>query len=151
MVLGPGWVYLLSKIQFDLCRCGLLAEGSPLPLLLTRSVIQDHLLRRWRPCEGVPELESRSRYVVTVLWITGTLLFAVFVPDISKIISVIGGISAFFIFIFPGVAYIPDQTMNSAPLPLCHRSNVVLHLNRALLDVRDAVGAGDLDDQVRQS
>lgn len=30
------------------------------------------------------------------------LLIAIFVPDISKVISVIGGISAFFIFIFPG-------------------------------------------------
>uniref|UniRef100_H2SFG2 Solute carrier family 38 member 8a n=1 Tax=Takifugu rubripes TaxID=31033 RepID=H2SFG2_TAKRU len=75
----------------------------PIVLLLGRSVIQDHLLRRWRPCAGVSALESRSRYVVTVLWITVTLLFAIFVPDISKIISVIGGISAFFIFIFPGL------------------------------------------------
>lgn len=39
---------------------------------------------------------------MTVLWIMVALLIAVFVPDISKIISVIGGISAFFIFIFPG-------------------------------------------------
>lgn len=55
--------------------------------------------------------------MVTVLWITGTLLFAVFVPDISKVISVIGGISAFFIFIFPGVAYTSAHTTNSAPPP----------------------------------
>lgn len=79
----------------------------PLPaffLLFFRSVIQDHLLRWCRPCDGVAvaELERRSRYIVTVLWITVALLIAIFVPDISKVISVIGGISAFFIFIFPG-------------------------------------------------
>lgn len=54
------------------------------------------------------ELESRSRYMLTVLWITLTLLIAMFVPDISKVISVIGGISAFFIFIFPGDIVVKD-------------------------------------------
>lgn len=39
---------------------------------------------------------------MTVLWIMVAQLIAIFVPDISKVISVIGGISAFFIFIFPG-------------------------------------------------
>lgn len=70
----------------------------------SRSVIQEHLLRRWRPRDGVAVslLERRSRYMVTVLWIMAALLIAVFVPDISKVISVIGGISTFFIFIFPG-------------------------------------------------
>lgn len=89
----------------------------PLLLLLARSVIQDHLLRRWRACEGVSALERRSRYVVTVLWITVTLLFATFVPDISQIISVIGGISAFFIFIFPGVCLHLSPKSASAAAP----------------------------------
>ncbi|MEQ2240469.1 hypothetical protein ILYODFUR_015284 [Ilyodon furcidens] len=70
-----------------------------------RSVIQDPLLSWVRRRGGVlmAKFESRSRYVLTVLWITTTLLIAMFVPDISKVISVIGGISAFFIFIFPGL------------------------------------------------
>lgn len=74
------------------------------PFLRIRSVIQDPLLSWRRRRDGVVtlEFESRSRYVLTVLWITVTLLIATFVPDISKVISVIGGISAFFIFIFPG-------------------------------------------------
>ncbi|KAM9351600.1 putative sodium-coupled neutral amino acid transporter 8a [Symphorus nematophorus] len=77
----------------------------PIILLLGRSVIQDPLLSWRRRREGLVtvEFESRSRYVLTVLWITVTLLIATFVPDISKVISVIGGISAFFIFIFPGL------------------------------------------------
>ncbi|KAM9375744.1 putative sodium-coupled neutral amino acid transporter 8a [Pholidichthys leucotaenia] len=77
----------------------------PITLLLGRSVIQEPLLcwRRKYYSVVTVEFESRSRYVLTVLWITVTLLIAVFVPDISKVISVIGGISAFFIFIFPGL------------------------------------------------
>ncbi|XP_061533253.1 putative sodium-coupled neutral amino acid transporter 8a [Phycodurus eques] len=77
----------------------------PIILLLGRSVIQDPLLCWWRRRGRVVtvEFESRSRYMLTFLWITATLLLAVFVPDISKVISVIGGISAFFIFIFPGL------------------------------------------------
>lgn len=122
----------------------------PRPLLLTRSVIQDHLLRRWRLCEGVAALERRSRYVVTVLWITVTLLFAIFVPDISKIISVIGGISAFFIFIFPGVcSHVSPKPASATAPPARRRSNVVLPLNRTLFDVCHAVGTRDLEDQVR--
>ncbi|XP_005750700.1 putative sodium-coupled neutral amino acid transporter 8 [Pundamilia nyererei] len=77
----------------------------PITLLLGRSVIQDLLLSWRQRRSGVVtvDFESRSRYMLTVLWITATLLIAVFVPDISKVISVIGGISAFFIFIFPGL------------------------------------------------
>ncbi|KAA8590536.1 hypothetical protein FQN60_014470 [Etheostoma spectabile] len=77
----------------------------PIILLLGRSVIQDPLLSWRRRRHGVvtAAFESRSRYTLTVLWITVTLLIAMYVPDISKVISVIGGISAFFIFIFPGL------------------------------------------------
>uniref|UniRef100_A0A3B3C2W1 Solute carrier family 38 member 8a n=1 Tax=Oryzias melastigma TaxID=30732 RepID=A0A3B3C2W1_ORYME len=78
----------------------------PILVLLGRSVIQDFLQswqRRQRGGVASPELERRSRYLLTVLWITTTLLIALFVPDISKVIGVIGGISAFFIFIFPGL------------------------------------------------
>ncbi|KPP66720.1 hypothetical protein Z043_114750 [Scleropages formosus] len=76
----------------------------PITLLLGRSVIQDLLLRcRWQCTLVTPLSESRSRMVLTLTWIAVTLLIAIFVPDISEVISVIGGISAFFIFIFPGL------------------------------------------------
>uniref|UniRef100_A0A3Q3M7V1 Solute carrier family 38 member 8a n=1 Tax=Mastacembelus armatus TaxID=205130 RepID=A0A3Q3M7V1_9TELE len=83
----------------------------PIILLLGRSVIQDPLLSWWRRRYGLVtvELESRSRYMLTILWITATLFIAVFVPDISKVIGVIGGISAFFIFIFPGNTLVIDS------------------------------------------
>lgn len=51
----------------------------------------------------VPEVhERRSRVALTVAWMATTLAIALFVPDIGKVIELIGGISAFFIFIFPG-------------------------------------------------
>ncbi|XP_049930014.1 putative sodium-coupled neutral amino acid transporter 8a [Epinephelus moara] len=88
----------------------------PIILLLGRSVIQDPLLswRRRRDGMVTAEFESRSRYVLTVLWIMVTLLIATCVPDISKVISVIGGISAFFIFIFPGLCLV--FAMQSEPV-----------------------------------
>uniref|UniRef100_A0A8C1ZNH3 Solute carrier family 38 member 8a n=1 Tax=Cyprinus carpio TaxID=7962 RepID=A0A8C1ZNH3_CYPCA len=75
----------------------------PIIVLLGRSVIQDPLLRRRHKHTAVTgSYESRMRVALTTAWVTITLLIAVFVPDISKVIGVVGGIGAFFIFIFPG-------------------------------------------------
>lgn len=70
------------------------------------------MLRVQRNRRGIVthSFESRCRVVLTVVWITVTLLIAMFVPDMGEVISVIGGISAFFIFIFPGVFYSKDNT-----------------------------------------
>ncbi|XP_041747149.1 putative sodium-coupled neutral amino acid transporter 8 [Coregonus clupeaformis] len=74
----------------------------PIILLLGRSVIQDPLLSfRWCFHVVTESYENRSHVGLTRAWITVTLI-AMFIPDISKVISVIGGISAFSIFIFPG-------------------------------------------------
>ncbi|KAG1944715.1 putative sodium-coupled neutral amino acid transporter [Pimephales promelas] len=75
----------------------------PIIVLLGRSVIQDPLLRQRHKHTAVTEsYESRTRVALTTAWVTVTLLIAVFIPDISKVISVVGGVSAFFIFVFPG-------------------------------------------------
>ncbi|CAB1313846.1 unnamed protein product [Coregonus sp. 'balchen'] len=75
----------------------------PIILLLGRSVIQDPLLSfRWCFHVVTESYENRSHVGLTRAWITVTLI-AMFIPDISKVISVIGGISAFSIFIFPVV------------------------------------------------
>uniref|UniRef100_A0A672HZM5 Solute carrier family 38 member 8b n=1 Tax=Salarias fasciatus TaxID=181472 RepID=A0A672HZM5_SALFA len=60
-------------------------------------------------------LDSRCRVVLTVLWITLTLLIAMFVPDMGDVISVIGGISAFFIFIFPGLCLVFTMQTENVP------------------------------------
>lgn len=62
------------------------------------------LLIRYRDRTAIvtDSFEQRCRVILTVLWVAVTLLIAIYVPDMSEVISVIGGISAFFIFIFPG-------------------------------------------------
>ncbi|KAK5873914.1 hypothetical protein PBY51_018914 [Eleginops maclovinus] len=88
----------------------------PIILLLGRSVILNLVIRIQRRRWGVVthSFETRCRVVLTVIWITITLLIAMFVPDMGEVISVIGGISAFFIFIFPGLCLV--FTMQSEPV-----------------------------------
>ncbi|CAK6973202.1 putative sodium-coupled neutral amino acid transporter 8a [Scomber scombrus] len=110
---GDDMLMLIARLLFGIS----IITIYPIILLLGRSVIQDPLLvwRRQHNGEVTVEFESRSRYILTGLWITITLLIAMFVPDISKVISVIGGISAFFIFIFPGLCLM--FAMQSEPVP----------------------------------
>ncbi|ROL43243.1 Vacuolar amino acid transporter 2 [Anabarilius grahami] len=64
----------------------------PIIVLLGRSVIQDPLLRQRHKHTAVTEsYESRTRVALTTAWVTVALLIAVFIPDISKVISVVGG------------------------------------------------------------
>uniref|UniRef100_A0A3Q1HGB7 Solute carrier family 38 member 8b n=1 Tax=Acanthochromis polyacanthus TaxID=80966 RepID=A0A3Q1HGB7_9TELE len=74
-------------------------------ILLLGSVVLNLMLRVQRRRRGIAThlFESRCRVVLTVIWISLTLLIAMFVPDMGQVISVIGGISAFFIYIFPGI------------------------------------------------
>ncbi|NXJ90368.1 AVT2 protein, partial [Corythaixoides concolor] len=75
----------------------------PIVVLLGRSVVRDVWATPKRGAAAVPEAQERqSRVAVTVAWMASTLVIALFVPDIGKVIELIGGISAFFIFIFPG-------------------------------------------------
>ncbi|NXH67978.1 S38A6 protein, partial [Hydrobates tethys] len=75
----------------------------PIVVLLGRSVVRDVWATPKRGAAAVPEAhERRSRVALTVAWMATTLAIALFVPDIGKVIELIGGISAFFIFIFPG-------------------------------------------------
>lgn len=46
--------------------------------------------------------ERRRRLLQTFCWFLLTLLLALFIPDIGRVISVIGGLAACFIFVFPG-------------------------------------------------
>ncbi|KAJ7312035.1 hypothetical protein JRQ81_006366, partial [Phrynocephalus forsythii] len=79
----------------------------PIVLLLGRSVLQDICLSAkhssiltTQPCE------KWMRVTLTTAWVVVTLVIALCVPDISDVISLIGGISAFFIFIFPGLCLV---------------------------------------------
>uniref|UniRef100_A0A6Q2YI81 Sodium-coupled neutral amino acid transporter 7 n=1 Tax=Esox lucius TaxID=8010 RepID=A0A6Q2YI81_ESOLU len=50
--------------------------------------------------------EGRRRLLQTLVWFTLTLILALFIPDIGRVISLIGGLAACFIFVFPGLCLI---------------------------------------------
>ena len=50
--------------------------------------------------------EKIRRYSATCVWFLTALMLAVFIPNISDVISVIGSLAAFFILIFPGIIII---------------------------------------------
>ncbi|NXN91541.1 AVT2 protein, partial [Rhinopomastus cyanomelas] len=75
----------------------------PIVVLLGRSVVGDVWATPKCGTTAAPAVQERRRRVaLTVSWMATTLTTALFVPDIGKVIELIGGISAFFIFIFPG-------------------------------------------------
>uniref|UniRef100_A0A3Q4GP62 Sodium-coupled neutral amino acid transporter 7 n=1 Tax=Neolamprologus brichardi TaxID=32507 RepID=A0A3Q4GP62_NEOBR len=45
--------------------------------------------------------ERRRRILQTLVWFIITLVLALFIPDIGRVISLIGGLAACFIFVFP--------------------------------------------------
>lgn len=47
--------------------------------------------------------EQRRRILQTLVWFCLTLILALFIPDIGRVISLIGGLAACFIFVFPGI------------------------------------------------
>ncbi|KAJ0002132.1 hypothetical protein NQD34_001928 [Periophthalmus magnuspinnatus] len=98
---GNDVVMIISRLLFGIS----IITIYPIILLLGRSVILNLMLRLRRRSHGIvtSSFESRCRVVLTIVWIAITLLIAMFVPDMGEVISVIGGISAFFIFIFPGM------------------------------------------------
>ncbi|CAK6954894.1 putative sodium-coupled neutral amino acid transporter 8 [Scomber scombrus] len=101
---GNDVVMIISRLLFGIS----IITIYPIILLLGRSVILNLMLRVQRRRRGIVthSFESRCRVVLTVIWIAITLLIAMFVPDMGEVISVIGGISAFFIFIFPGLCLV---------------------------------------------
>ncbi|KAK5614208.1 hypothetical protein CRENBAI_007867 [Crenichthys baileyi] len=111
---GNDVVMIISRLLFGIS----IITIYPIILLLGRSVILNLVLRVQRNRRGVVthSFESRCRVVLTVAWIFFTLLIAMFVPDMADVISVIGGISAFFIFIFPGLCLVfTMQTEDVSP------------------------------------
>ncbi|KAJ1073363.1 hypothetical protein K5549_017020, partial [Capra hircus] len=72
-----------------------------------RAVIEGLWLRyQGMPLEEDVGRERRRRVLQTLVWFLLTLLLALFIPDIGKVISVIGGLAACFIFVFPGLCLI---------------------------------------------
>lgn len=110
----PSWVCGaaggLWGIQHGLGGAHMGARVSPC-FVASRSVMQDFWRRGCGGACGPWALAEPSglwvRIPLTVLWVTATLTMALFLPDLSEIIGIIGGISSFFIFVFPGEALAP--------------------------------------------
>ncbi|XP_075879053.1 putative sodium-coupled neutral amino acid transporter 8 [Nelusetta ayraudi] len=119
---GNDVVMIISRLLFGIS----IITIYPIILLLGRSVILNLVLRLERHRRGIVthSFESRCRFILTVIWISVTVLTAMFVPDMSKVISVIGGISAFFIFIFPGLCLL--FTMQTEPVNPTIRSILIV-------------------------
>ncbi|XP_055992152.1 sodium-coupled neutral amino acid transporter 7 [Sorex fumeus] len=72
-----------------------------------RAVVEGLWLRyQGTPVEEDVGRERRRRLLQTLTWFLLTLLLALFIPDIGKVISVVGGLAACFIFVFPGLCLI---------------------------------------------
>ncbi|XP_051506897.1 putative sodium-coupled neutral amino acid transporter 8 [Myxocyprinus asiaticus] len=115
---GNDVVMIIARLLFGIS----IITIYPIILLLGRSVILTQILRFWEKRALITSvIESRCRLILTILWITVTLLIAIYVPDMSEVISVIGGISAFFIFIFPGLCLIFAMQTE----PISHRKRTL--------------------------
>uniref|UniRef100_A0A673N562 Solute carrier family 38 member 8b n=1 Tax=Sinocyclocheilus rhinocerous TaxID=307959 RepID=A0A673N562_9TELE len=97
----------------------------PIILLLGRSVILTEILRFWERRAIITSVfESRCRLILTILWITVTLLIAIYIPDMSEAISVIGGITLLtgwgVVTVVTG-AFIFGQSTSIAVMELMHK------------------------------
>lgn len=69
-----------------------------------RAVVEGLWLRfQGEQVEVCVRRERRRRILQTLVWFVSTLLLALFIPDIGRVISLIGGLAACFIFVFPGL------------------------------------------------
>ncbi|XP_053722588.1 sodium-coupled neutral amino acid transporter 7 [Synchiropus splendidus] len=69
-----------------------------------RAVIEGLWLRfQGEQVEVCVRRERRRRILQTLVWFVVTLVLALFIPDIGRVISLIGGLAACFIFVFPGL------------------------------------------------
>ncbi|XP_061600036.1 sodium-coupled neutral amino acid transporter 7 isoform X2 [Cololabis saira] len=69
-----------------------------------RAVIEGLWLRfQGEQVEVCVRRERRRRILQTLIWFVITLVLALFIPDIGRVISLIGGLAACFIFVFPGL------------------------------------------------
>ena len=77
----------------------------PVILFCARTAIDDSLVKIFN-IDCPQENELFRRVVIVVSWFFATLIFGIFVPDISSTINLVGGLAILFIFVLPGVCLI---------------------------------------------
>lgn len=85
----------------------------PLILFPARLAIDDTFVRMFglMSDSSVDTHEPKRRVAIVLLWFTTTLVLAVFVPDISSTISLMGSMAVIFTLIVPGVCLISAADM----------------------------------------
>lgn len=58
------------------------------------------------PAEKYIENEKKRRIIITTLWFTSSLAFAIFTPNISIVIQLLGSLASANVFIFPSLCLI---------------------------------------------
>ncbi|XP_007937324.1 putative sodium-coupled neutral amino acid transporter 8 [Orycteropus afer afer] len=98
---GSDVVAIIARVLFAVS----VVTVYPIVLFLGRLVLQDCWRRN---CSRSPADPSGLgvRLALTGSWVAVTLAMALLLPNLSEVIGVIGGISSFFIFIFPGLCLI---------------------------------------------
>jgi len=108
-----------------------------------RAVIEGLWLRfQGEQVELCVRREQRRRILQTLVWFTITLTLALFIPDIGRVISLIGGLAACFIFVFPGNTFTlrlqGSQSVRYFNVTLMYIRFYLL-LNRFVFDASQAV------------
>ncbi|KAL1007304.1 hypothetical protein UPYG_G00084740 [Umbra pygmaea] len=99
-----GTIYVMSVWSF-IVVC--VVTSYPILHFCGRAVLEGLWLRfHGEQVEVCVRRERRRRWLQTVVWFTLTLILALFIPDIGRVISLIGGLAACFIFVFPGLCLI---------------------------------------------
>lgn len=76
----------------------------PILLFCGRTAVDGILHFATKPLPGIWEQsEKRRRMWISGIWFTATLVLAVFIPNIGTVISPLGSLAAFMIFIYPGI------------------------------------------------
>ncbi|XP_004377784.1 solute carrier family 38 member 8 [Trichechus manatus latirostris] len=98
---GNDVVVIVARVLFAVS----IVTVYPIVLFLGRSVLQDFWKRSC--CRAPPDPSGLGvRMPLTISWVAATLTMALLLPDLGEVIGIIGGISSFFIFIFPGLCLI---------------------------------------------
>ena len=101
------------------------AIGDVKALLNTRHVDENNTAEATQTSTSFNELIQRI--IIVLIWFVLSLLCAILVPNIGEVISYLGCLAAFFIFVFPGGCLI-SISLKSDPSLLRLRNRMVLFL-----------------------
>jgi sodium-coupled neutral amino acid transporter 7/8 len=103
----------------------------PVILFCARTAIDDALVKILR-IESPTESELLRRVLIVLIWFLSTLIFAIYVPDISSTINLVGGLAILFIFFLPGVCLISAAQVQRCSSSISATSFTALSLIGAL-------------------